>query len=232
MTFKTGNYFHFRNSSKGIATRIKNIKGHSEINTDNMGLSIHYSGNFNKHASLSEMIEEVKDIVEIYKWEYTIHEEQFPPNNFGKKTFNKKIYGISFTPPECETVSLSFLSNGKMSCSVRLKYFGNSTNEAEQQYLTMLAVKTQYAGIEIHKLIVHLLKYLSKKYFTDFKVDDEGKYWESGDEKLLNKIFRQYNDLLQNVSFGLQNCPIKKGETFEQYFERILKRSHNNKKTD
>lgn len=195
-----------------------------------MGLSIHYSGSFNKNASLSEMIEEVKDIAEIYKWKYTIAEEQFPPNSFGKETFNKKIYGISFTPPDCETICLSFLSNGKMSSSVHLKFYGNSTNDAEKQYLTMLWVKTQYAGIEIHKLIVHLLKYLSKKYFTDFKVEDEGQYWESGDEKLLEKNFTQYNDLLQNVSHSLQNCPIKPDETFEQYFERVLKRSHSKKK--
>ena len=31
-----------------------------------MGLSIHYSGSFKKEASLETMIEEVKDIAEIY----------------------------------------------------------------------------------------------------------------------------------------------------------------------
>lgn len=197
-----------------------------------MGLSIHYGGSFNKNTSLSEMIEEVKDIVEIYKWEYTIYEDQFPSNSLGKDTYNKKIYGISFTPPECETISLSFLSNGKMSCSTRLKYYGNSINKAEQQYLTILSVKTQYAGIEIHKLVIHLLKYLSKKYFTDFKLDDEGKYWETENEKLLQKKFNQYNSLMNNVSYALQNYPLKSGENFNQYFERILKQIRNKKKND
>ena len=37
-----------------------------------MGLSIHYSGSFNNSGSLSEMIEEVKDIAEVFKWKYNI----------------------------------------------------------------------------------------------------------------------------------------------------------------
>jgi hypothetical protein len=119
-----------------------------------------------------------------------------------------------------------------MSCSTRLKYYGNSINKTEQQYLTILSVKTQYAGIEIHKLVIHLLKYLSKKYFADFKLDDEGQYWETESEKLLQKKFNQYNSLFDNVSYALQNYPVKSGENFNQYFERILKRIRNKKKND
>lgn len=37
-----------------------------------MGLSIHYSGKFNKNASLSDLITEVKDIAETLKWNYKI----------------------------------------------------------------------------------------------------------------------------------------------------------------
>jgi hypothetical protein len=34
-----------------------------------MGLTIHYSGSFNPNSSLSEMIEEVKDIAALYNME-------------------------------------------------------------------------------------------------------------------------------------------------------------------
>ncbi len=91
-----------------------------------MGLSIHYSGSFNAKTSLQEMIKEVKDIVEIYKWQYTVYEDVFPENSLGKAEYNQNIYGISFTPPECETVSLCFLSNGKMISAPNLKFYGNS----------------------------------------------------------------------------------------------------------
>ena len=195
-----------------------------------MGLSIHYSGSFNAKASLPAMIEEVKDIVEIYKWEYFVFEDEFPVNSIGKTRYNQNIYGICFAPPGCETVSLCFLSNGKMSSASNLKFYGNSKNKEEAKYLYMLSAKTQYAGIEIHKLIIHLLKYVSGKYLKDFTVNDEGDYWETGDEKLLQNAFKQYTDLIESFASSIENHPIKSGESFEVYFERLLKQIHDKHK--
>jgi hypothetical protein len=93
-----------------------------------------------------------------------------------------------------------------------------------------VSVKTQFAGEQVHKIIIHLLEYLSKKYFSDFTVYDEGKYWETKDEKILHKNFEEYNALLKSVSDAIQTQPIKEGETFEKYFERILKQIHSNRK--
>lgn len=188
-----------------------------------MGLSIHYNGRFSAQTSLSEMIEEVKDIAEIYNWQYTIYEEQFPSNKFDNDSYTEKIYGISFTPPDCETINLCFLSNGRMSSLAHLKVFENPTDEAHKKYLYMLSVKTQFAGSKVHKLIIHLLKYLSKKYFQEFEVLDEGYYWEIEDEKLLEETFKKYNNLLDSVGSALENVPMDSDETFEHYFQRILK---------
>lgn len=198
-----------------------------------MGLSIHYSGKFNLTlggTSLSEMIEEVKDIAEIYNWAYTVFEKEFPSQSFVEDYFDDKIYGISFTPPNCETVDLCFLSNGRMSSLPNLKFFGNSTDETHKQYLYMLSVKTQFSGSNIHKILIHLLKYLNKKYFQEFKVIDEGQYWETGDEKILEDNFKRYNELMDLVGSALENISIKSTETFEEYFERILKIIHNKRK--
>jgi len=188
-----------------------------------MGLSIHYNGSFNEKASLQSMIEEVKDIAEIYKWKYFVFEDAFQAAGFGKAEYNQNIYGICFTPPECETVWLCFLSNGKMSSPAHLQFFGNSTNQAEQEYLYMLSVKTQYAGIEIHKIVIHILKYLSDKYLRDFTLSDEGQYWETGDEKLLQDIFKRYTVLIESFASSIENYPRNSGESFEAYFERLLK---------
>jgi hypothetical protein len=186
-----------------------------------MGLSIHYNGSFKADASLTEMIEEVKDIAEIYKWKYRIAEQHFPKNSFDKSGYDGKTYGISFTPPNSETVTLTFLSNGRMCCANNLEFFGNS--ETDKKYLYMLSSKTQYAGSSTHKIIIHLLKYLSVKYFSDFKLTDEGMYWETGDEKLLDETFKIYNDLVDGFVSSVQDYPIKKSESFEEYFDRIIK---------
>ena len=86
----------------------------------------------------------------------------------------------------------------------------------------MLSTKTQYGGIKTHMLIIHLLKYLSNKYFRTFQLTDEGKYWETGDKKLLEDAFKRYNDLLNSVADALETFPLKTGETMEEYFSRLL----------
>lgn len=79
-----------------------------------MGLSIHYQGNFKDAKDLPLMIEEVVDIAKANHWEYFIFENEFPNSAFTQKPNKEKLYGICVTPPECEMVSFSFLSNGKM----------------------------------------------------------------------------------------------------------------------
>lgn len=195
-----------------------------------MGLTIHYSGRFNEQASLSEMIEEVKDIAEIYNWKYRILEQHFCIDELGKTEYNNKIYGICFTPPECETINLCFLSNGRMSSAPNLEFFGNSTDKDYQKYLYMLSVKTQFAGSATHKLIIHLLKYLNKKYFSEFKVIDEGNYWDTGDEKILEETFEKYTALLDSFGAALETIPLKSEETFEDYFKRIMQIIQNKRK--
>lgn len=188
-----------------------------------MGLSINYKGSFKNEALLKAMIEEVKDIAEIYEWKYTIENNHFPKKTFGKLGYDGKLYGISFTPPNSETISLTFLSNGKMCCGARLKFFGNSDNKNDKLYLSMLSSKTQYAGSTNHKIIIHLLKYLSQKYFQDFQLTDEGEYWETEDERLLEKNFKTYNDLVEGVAHSVKNYPIDTTESFTEYFNRIMK---------
>jgi len=194
-----------------------------------MGLSIHYSGTFNSNSSLSAMIEEVKDIAELHKWKYKVFESEFPSNETGKEKFTQEIYGICFAPPECETVWISFLSNGKMSSPLHLDFFGKKETQVEQPYLYMLSTKTQYAGIEIHKLIIHLLKYLEVKYLQELKVMDEGYYWETGDEKLLADTFKKYTEIIEGFASSIEIYPMNAGESYEAYFERLFMKMHHKK---
>ena len=87
----------------------------------------------------------------------------------------------------------------------------------------MLSTKTQYAGRNVHKIIIHLLKYLSKKYFSEFELHDEGHYWETNDEKVLDENLDRYEDLIDSFGFALDNVPMNSNETIEEYFSRIIK---------
>jgi len=190
-----------------------------------MGLSIHYSGRFNKNAALSELITEVKEIAETFKWNYKIFLEDFPVNKNETQPYDGKIYGISFTPPGCETISICFLSNYRMSNNVLLKFYGHSENQPENKFLYMLSGKTQFAGKTIHKAIIELFHYLFKEnYFSEFNLIDEGDYWETGNENLLEQKFKENGDLIDNFSMAIETIPIKRGESFENYFKRIIRR--------
>ena len=189
-----------------------------------MGLSIHFKGKLKKEADLSPLIEEVKDIAETYKWKYTILDEKFPKGAFGKEDYHPEdLYGIVFNPPGCDLVSLTFLSNGKSAGILGFQTFKDSESEKEREFIHWIAVKTQYAGIELHITLVKLLHHLDDKYFEDFEVIDEGEYWESGDEKQLAEIFERYTDLIDGFAAGLEHFPMEEGETMEAYFQRLMK---------
>jgi len=192
-----------------------------------MGLSFHYNGSIANPDLLPELIGEIEDIAKIHNWKYFIFDRQFPEDTFGKPEYNQDIYGICFTPPECETIDICFLSNGRMSSISHLKFFGKTEDQDEQTYLYMLSVKTQYAGIELHQFIIHLFRYLDKQYFANFEMYDEGGYWETNDLSLLQSTFKRYTDLINSFASALEYIPAQTGETIESYFKRLMKLIHN-----
>lgn len=192
-----------------------------------MGLSIHYSGQIKAPELLPYLIEEVKEIVEIYKWKYNIYDTVFPENAFDDKPSYKQVYGISFTPTKCETISFTFLSSGVMVCPIRLFLSPNPKDKKEQIFINTIAVKMQYAGVELHQFIIHLFKYLNDKYFNNFIVNDESEYWETGDKEKMRKQFKKYNALVENFALAVETFPSKNGEDMIAYFERLMKKVNN-----
>jgi len=196
-----------------------------------MGLSIHYSGKIKDAASLPLLIEEVRDVAIVNKWKYRVSESSFPNNMLDSQEYLEPIYGICFTPPNCETVSITFLFNGVMACPSQIKFFGNSENPTEKNYIYTLFAKTQYAGIFTHALIINLFKYLNNKYLRNLKITDEGNYWETGDENVLRQKFHEYDTLLDNFVLSVETFPAQKNENMIAYFERLM--GHiNNLKSD
>jgi hypothetical protein len=195
-----------------------------------MGLSFHYSGRIANPASLPKLIDEIQDIARVYSWKYFVFDREFPDNTIGKPDYNQRIYGICFTPPECETVDVCFLSNGRMSSASHLQFWGKTDVQAESEYLYMLSVKTQYAGVETHQFIIQLFRYLNEKYFADFTMSDEGEYWETNDEALLKTNFKRYTELIDGFVSAIESYPIHAGEDIESYFLRLIKQINDQKK--
>jgi len=109
-----------------------------------------------------------------------------------------------------------------MVCPARIGFFAHSEDETERSYIYYTSVKTQFAGIFVHQLLIRLLKHLNNKYFQDFKLSDESYYWETDDENLMKERFKLYDTLLDNVVLSMQTFPMEQGEDMVAYFERLM----------
>ena len=178
-----------------------------------MGLTIHYRGNLKSAELLPDLINEITDIVKIYDWKYDIFEKEYPDNKFHEESFDD-AYGIVFSPPKCEPVYLTFLSDGKMANPFMFEHIKNMTEEDKfWKWRFWLFTKTQYAGMEVHKVIIQLFRYISKKYLVDFEMMDEGKYWETNDEQVLQESFDRYNFIMDQFAEALDSFTKKKNDT-------------------
>ncbi len=176
-----------------------------------MGLTIHYQGKFRPSASLQEMISEVKDVAESHKWKYYLFREEFPSKPSRKNILKAGLFGICFTPPNCETVFISFLSNGRMADPIHLELEFDDKCMESKNAVSVISVKTQFAGPDIHKIIVDLLRYLNDKYFEDFSMFDESSYWDTEDESEMRATFDEYTRIFNAFAKTLK----RKGVEFE-----------------
>lgn len=177
------------------------------------------------------MIEEVTDIAQNNQWSYHIFEEEFANDTFTVEPNYESVYGISFSPPNCEVVYLTFLSNGKLCPFWDIEPSKIPEKESDDIYLS---VKTQFAGPEIHKQLMVFFDYMNKKYFENFDLNDEGNYWETKNEQLLKDTFKKYSKLIEGFGSLLENIPIGENETIEDYLLRIaeMNRKKNNDKEE
>jgi hypothetical protein len=174
-----------------------------------MGLSIHYSGHIKKVQLIDALIAEVVDICKTLDWKYNIlHDEN--------------IDGIVFSPPESEPVHLTFNKEGRLLpfTSILTKDMYES-GEVEKELMFTAFTKTQFAGPDAHKAIIKLIRYITQKYFSEFRLEDESYYWETNDERQMVERFKVYNAMLDVFTEALQGMEHVPGETPQSLAGRL-----------
>ena len=174
-----------------------------------MGLTLHYSARLRRPELLPELSAEIADICNSLNWPCHIFdttfdvEAQYIPGEPGEGPVKKvPLRGIVFTPPECETFSLTFTPTGRLSSAMNLMA-ADLFDDPEWVY--HVHVKTQFAGPDEHIALVKLLKYLEKKYLDAVEVHDEGDYWETEDRTRLEKNFATLTHFINVVGDALEN---------------------------
>jgi hypothetical protein len=183
-----------------------------------MGLSIHYSGNIRRVALINDLTTETTDICESMNWNYRIIKE------LGDEGLN----GIVFSPENCEPVFLTFLPNGRMCSPISLLNKDLYTlNGFDPDLIYTTSTKTQFAGPDTHIALLKLLRYLKEKYFGNFKLDDEGYYWGTNDEKILFQRFDEYNQTIsavKEVLTEMHHIPGENAKSLANRIEDVLKK--------
>ena len=176
-----------------------------------MGLSIHYSGYIFNKEMLDSLIDEVSEICKTLEWDSHVFEDD-------------EIKGVSFAPKGSEPVFLTFNQGGRMLSPVSIiakDIYDGVKFDKELMFTT--STKTQFAGIDAHIAIIRLLKHISKKYLRDFSLTDEGLYWETGDEKILQQQFDNYSAAMDIFCKEHQDFPAISGESHESIVDRLEK---------
>jgi len=169
----------------------------------NMGLAFHYSGKMRDYKEIDRLMEEVIDLCKGLNWTYQVLDDD-------------KIKGVITGAEESEPLWFTFTPDGKTCNVVNLQY----TDPADPYY-NWSSVKTQYAGPEAHMTTIKMLRYMSDKYFSEIEVQDEGEYWETGDEQKLREIFDRYTFIINAFAEKLESMPRIPGESEESLVSRI-----------
>jgi hypothetical protein len=207
----------------------------------NMGLTLHYSARLRKLDRLPELVDEVEDICQSLQWQCQRMDEtvKVPAAFVPKEPVEGdpkpiRLQGIFFTPPNCETVMLTFTPSGRTCSDIQLK-IAETLYRIKPWLVYSLHVKTQFAGMDTHVALVTLLKYLEKKYFHKMQVTDEGGFWDTLDKGVLKASFDKYSHLLDIVKEALEkesweatDSPLKLAERMEEVIRRRLEDERGN----
>ncbi|MBH2005346.1 MAG: hypothetical protein I8H66_11700 [Sphingobacteriia bacterium] len=168
------------------------------------------------------MMKEVEEIVNTYGWKYSVY-HNFEKHGYG---INNKITGIRFSPPACETVSLCFFKDCTL-CDPHYLQYGSSLQPGE---IYTHSVKTQFTGLANHIIVVSLLKYLARKYFESFVLEDDSKYFETENPAIAQQKFETYDEFLRTTSTAIQILAMRADEGIGDYAKRLAKYLEQNSK--
>jgi len=200
-----------------------------------MGISVHYKGKINdpvlpvrntQTGIIDSLIDEIGDICEDMKWEYTIIEKE--ENDID----HPPIKGIVFTiHEECEIVGFIFDKKGYLRSPISIPYY-----EENDDHQLVVSVKTQFSSPDIHIVLIKLLRYIKSKYIENLEVTDEGEFWETLNKERLKYLFDFLNEKLNmigDILEGNKNNFYKSDspeQIADQVEELLSKYMFNNKK--
>jgi len=188
-----------------------------------MGVTIHYGGAIRSLDMIDELVDEIVEISKANDWKYKIIDTNKQKNNSHKDQL-PHLKGISFGAAKSESVWLTFNDQRKLLSPMVAMFTHDIVEEENVKYHAF--TKTQFAGVEYHIKLVKILKYVSKKYFSDWRVSDESSYYETEDREQLvdcmNIIDRSMAALTDAFNVHGEDIAQKSEEEIKDFIEQVL----------
>jgi hypothetical protein len=162
-----------------------------------MSIEFYYKGKINL-SSIEPLCTEVSDICQTLSWQFhrwTKHKCTDAESTLGD------VFGISFRPPNCETIFLTFNKAGILQSPLQ-----TNLNNVAAHHQAFLSARTFYAGIHAHCNVIKLLKYIGKTYMTDFELMDTTGYAHHEDFQELYRTFDRHDTAFDIMCCHMDNC--------------------------
>lgn len=196
-----------------------------------MGVTIHYRSTIDL-ARLPAMVAGLKEIAAHYGWGYTVMEDGEVTDHLGAADEEPEeeveeeeearakedegiqiegpipLSGIILNPGEgCESIWLLYRANGRSSSIMTYVLARDGFLPEDKGWVW---TKTQFTRLEVHVVLVELLRYLGQHYLSSLEVNDEGQYYETGDLAQLQHLREKLNFWLGRIVEGLSR--VDRGE--------------------
>lgn len=154
-------------------------------------IKLRYRGRLRRPADAETLADEAEDICrsngwKCYRWERDWSKPASVRLSMGDGAISVEghapLRGISFSPPDCETVWLTFTPDGVLHSLMSLSDPSWTSNTGGHPWQR---VKTGFDGAHTHLLLCRLFIYLQEKYFAEFDCEDESGYWQHRDDARL-----------------------------------------------
>ena len=146
-----------------------------------MGVTIHFEGRVKGATAYSLLIDEIREFAASHAWPI----EEIPRADRSLKRvrdeqnwdYSGPTFGIVLSAhSECDPLRFEF----------------------DEDFYIQKFVKTQFAGAEIHVAIIEFLRRI-QPFFDSLKVTDEGDFWDTSDQSVLEQHIDRCNQVLRDL---------------------------------
>ena len=153
-----------------------------------MGVTIYYRGRLASLDHLEPCIQELTEIARTLKWECQLYDGNEPDI-----AAVLPLKGLCINlHPKSEHLCICFDPDGILRHPLSVR-FDNLKNPVSGKDLHVF-VKTHFAPVEIHIVVIKLLRYLKQRYIPNLEVSDEAGYWETDDLEALMQFWGEVED--------------------------------------